>query len=250
MNHSAVVAKFSNYLPHIALLRNHYKNVSYALTECGTALQGPTTYAGTFGAALGFLDFQLLAMSSGVTRLVNNQSPSGNFSAWVPIDLASNPGPQVRAPFYVMPFVADFVGNTAHPVSAVQLDISPPSEYLTAYAMYEDDSLARVALVNLREWSVANGTPRGTASFAIRVPDGCRNATVSTLNAEGGATALGFDADGQNITWAGEQWSYKADQGTGHYSAPSSVPASLQNGAAVVDVADSEAVMLVLQRGS
>lgn len=247
MNHSAAATKFANYQPHIALLRNEYANVSYALTECGTALQGPTSYAGSLGATLGYIDFQLLAMSAGVTRLSSNQSPSGNYSAWVPIDLASNPGPQVRAPFYAQPFIADFIGDSTCQVSAVELDLHPKSEYLTAYALYEDNSPARVALINLREWNSTSGTHRGRSSFAIDVPSGKSNVTLSKLYAEAGASALGFDADGQNITWAGEQWSYKADQGRGHLSGPVSAPAKVHNGVAVVDVVDSEAVIVFFQ---
>jgi len=242
MNHSAVTTKFVPYKANIDYLKSKYANVSYVLSETGTALKGKVEYSNAFGACLSNVDFQLWAMSSGVTRVTGTQRPAAQHALWVPVNVQTNPGPQVRAPFYAQPFVADFIGNSTRPVAAINLDLK--SDFLTAYALYEGEALARVALVNLREWNNTMDTPRGNKTFAINVPTGNNKVSVSRLRARAGAAARGFDANGQNITWAGTQWSYKADEGKGQLIAPKSEPITVQDGIATVEIADSEAVMV------
>ncbi|CAK7205083.1 hypothetical protein SEUCBS139899_007848 [Sporothrix eucalyptigena] len=251
MNHSATVANFTAGSPQdIAFLAANYPDVKYVFSETGTGLVSPLTVQGSLGAALWYADFQLYAMAQGAKRVDGTMRPAANHSLWVPDDSAApaNPGPQVRAPFYTLPFVADFIGHT--PGDVVEVDLG--SDVLTAYASYNAGSgtLGKLALINLQAWAegVSMGA-RGSVTFAVPAPSGCTvSATVRRLTAAAGCQALGYDYAGptQNITWAGEQWSYAIDNGKGHMvpgvNAAETVP--VVDGVVHVTVLDSEAVIV------
>ena len=59
--------------------------------------------------------------------------------------------------------------------------------------------------------------------------------------------ALGYDIGGSdaNVTWAGEQWSYKIDNGKGHFPhGKQEETVQVKKGVAEVKVPDSEAVIV------
>lgn len=152
-----------------------------------------------------------------------------------------NPGPQVRGPFFATPFVADFIGTEA--AGAVVQVLS--EELATGYAIYDADGSAptRLALLNLRYWDSSQGERPSTA-FAV--PATGDTVTVKRLRAEAGAAAQGDDVDGTTITWAGETWSYAADDGEGHLTdAPGEETVEVCEGVAIVEVPDSEGVVVV-----
>ena len=109
MNHTAITSKFTNFAESISYLRNHDPSVRYILSETGSALQGSHKFQSWFGACLWSVDFQLYAMSQGVSRVSGTQRPVARHSLWIPKPNLTEEGPQVRAPYYAQPFVADFV---------------------------------------------------------------------------------------------------------------------------------------------
>ena len=182
-------------------------------------------------------------MAQGVARIDGTQRPAALHSLFVPVNgIPDNPGPSVRAPFYAQPFIADFIKSTT---GVVEMGLN--SDFLTAYAAYNANGLARVALVNLHEWNAGDNTQRGNQTFVLKVPTSTKNVTVGRLTAAAGAEAGGFDNGGQNITYAGQQWSYSVDNGKGHPSAASTTKVQVSNGVATVSVKDSEAVVVYVQ---
>ena len=179
-------------------------------------------------------------MSQGVARVDSTGRPVALHSAWVPIGGAGfGPDPIVQAPFYGSVFAADF---QAKPEGTGVVEIAIGG-MLSAYAAYEDGKLARVAVVNLKEWTTGDENPRGNATVVLQGVGNVARGTLRRLTAEAGAGALGFDRDksgSQNITWAGEQWTYAVDNGNGH-GGNVTESVSVTDGKLTIVVRDSEA---------
>lgn len=255
MSHDAIVSKFkSGYGAALQYIEANDPEVSFILSESGSSLIGPPLeFQDAFGAALWVVDFELYAMSQGVKRVDQTGRPAAPHSLWVPDTSANDPsngneqniGPQVRGPYYGLPVVADFLGTSSGQVAELLGD-----DLATAYAIYDSDSgsLSKVALVNLKFWSAEVGGTRGSTTFNIPVGDSVGSVTVQRLRAMAGADALGYDNQGNGgmITWAGETWSYKLDNGNG--SPVDGVNASERvevcNGVASVELPDSEAAVV------
>lgn len=246
MNHTAMVSHLTNYVKTIAYLRNNFPGVPYLLPETGSSIGShPLNYSNAFGSTLWSAAFQLAAMARGVGRINMTQRPVAKHSLWVPNDSSDHgmPGPSVRAPFTAQPFVADFIGKGGAPVVEV---LGNP--FAAAYVAYGEDGTAeRIAIVNLRLWYKGCGGPRSALKFNVNV-GAIAKATLKRLHADQGVTALGFDigGPGENITWAGEQWTYKVDQGKGHVSGSREETVKVEDGAITVTVPDSEAVIVYL----
>ena len=232
----------------IAFLKSKYPNLPYLLSETGPRLSNKsvTAYLDTFAFALFYVDFMLYGMSVGVARIDGTQRPANTHSYWVPAagKRTGNPGNEVHAPYYAWPYVADFLGNTKSTAGVVELDVGAEKDQRSAYAVYEGNKLARVALLNLKVWMAGNDGTRGKTTFEIDGVD-ATGAKIARLTAEDGVSAGGYDVDRKNITWAGEQWAYKIDKGNGHMVGEGWTPLDATTGGKInVDVSDSEAVML------
>jgi hypothetical protein len=235
----------------IAFLKSKNPNVPYLLSETGPALSGAnvTSYLNAFAFTLFYIDFMLYGMSVGVARIDGTQRPANTHSYWVPPsgDLTGNRGNEVRAGYYAWPFVVDFLGNTSSSVGVVELNVGEEKDHQSAYAVYavyEDNKLARVALLNMKVWMAVKDGMRGNATFEIDGVD-ATDAKIARLTAKEGASARGYDVDRTNITWAGEQWAYKIDEGNGHVVGEGWKQLDATGAGKIsVDVSDSEAVML------
>jgi hypothetical protein len=252
LNHSAIVAQMAPDRDNIAFLKSKYPDVPYLLSETGPghpahspSPHNVTKYLNAFAFALYNVDFMLYGMSIGVARIDGTQRPANIHSYWVPPagDLTKNAGNEVRAPFYAWPYIADFLGSTKSSVGVVELSAGDEKDLHTAYAVYEDNKIARVALLNMKVWMPENYGTRGSATFEIDGVD-ATDVQIAQLTAEKGASARGYDYDKSNITWAGEQWAYQIDQGNGHEVGEGWKPLDATGGKIRVDVSDSEAVML------
>jgi hypothetical protein len=255
MSHSAIVSKYNNgYGAGNDYVLANTPNVAFVISEGGSSLIGPPLeFQDSFGAALWEVDWELYLMSQGVKRVDVTHRPAAPHSVWVPDDSANdasngaqqNIGPEVRAPYYGLPLIADFQGKSSGRVTAIL-----ENDLATAYAIYNPSSgkVSKVALVNLKFWSADVGGTRGSVTFNIPVPSGISTVTVQRLRADSGAHALGYDHEGQGgmITWAGYTWSYKLDQGSGSRvtGVPVSQTVQVCNGIATVKLPDSEAAVV------
>ncbi|KAK5174300.1 uncharacterized protein LTR77_001380 [Saxophila tyrrhenica] len=258
MSHHAIVSKFNNgYGAGLQYIQANDPAVSYIISESGSSLIGPPLeFQDAFGAALWVVDFELYAMSQGVKRVDQTGRPAASHSLWVPDTSANDPsngnqqniGPQVRGPYYGLPMVADFMGTSSGRVVELLGE-----DLATAYAIYDPSSgaLSKVALVNLKFWSADVGGTRGSMTFDIPVNSSVSSVKVQRLRTAAGAHALGYDNQGKcgnggMITWAGETWSYKLDNGNG--SPVDGVNASetvdVCDGVASVELPDSEAAIV------
>lgn len=245
MNHTAIVSKWQTvYAPANKFLRS--KGIPYIISEIGSILKDALPWSSMFGATLWSVDLQLYVMAQGVARINFTQRPRAEHALWVPIaGVPESPGPQVRAPYYALPFVADFVGNSSIPTMVQEMDLK--SDVFTAYGAYVSGHLARVAVINLREWSSSMSIPRSNQTFVLTIPGNITSIRVARLHADNGAQARGYDANRQNITYAGMQWSAALDQGRGHLSGQPFDTVAVVKGYTTITLPDSEAVLVYLR---
>ena len=249
MNHTATTSLFTSCNSEINYLNSYNPGIQFVLSETGSGEESPIQVQAGFGAALWCIDFRLYSLTQGVARVDATQRPAALHSYWVPDNSAEfvNPGPQVRASWYALPYIADFLGPNPGKVAEVDLG----SDVLTAYAIYDANTnvISKVALLNLRIWVIGESTNvRGSENISFPLPVNSVSYTVRRLESAAGAQAMGFDYGGpeQNITWAGEQWSYAIDQGRGHAleGVVAVEPYTVTNGNVEVEILDSEAVII------
>lgn len=242
MNHTAITSKLSHYLPAIKYTRQNTQ-VQYVLSETAGVLALESDLDAFFGATLWGVDFQLYAMSLGVARVSGTQRPAAQRSLWIPE--FGKWKPTVQGPWYTQPFVADFIGKDGDGnKGVVNIDLGTP--LLSAYAMFNGQNLAKIVVVNLKRWGDANENARSAVKVQLKGLGGATKVEVKRLHADAGVQAGGWDVNEKNITWAGQQWSYKVDKGMGHGSVRSGV-VNVTGGVAEVVIPDSEAIMLVPQ---
>ncbi|KAK8008368.1 hypothetical protein PG991_010919 [Apiospora marii] len=188
-------------------------------------------------------------------RPIQGGASGGGYAAGVD-DAGENP----NGPFSVLD--KDSEGE----VAVLELDLDTAANpYLSAYAAYSGASshgsdggkLERVALLNMRLYNgTEQGASRGSQIFQVLVGSSdVDEVEVRRLHADLGAAAMGFDHSGpeHNATWAGEQWSKKVDDGRGHFPQGAGEvveKVQVRDGVAVVEVPDSEAVMVSIVEAS
>jgi hypothetical protein len=241
LNHTDLVAQFKNYEQNIAYARDVAK-VPYILSEAGGPLTPKEPETANFAIALWGVNFEMYAMSQGVKRVSLVQRPGVKRALWTPFETRDTPGPRVQAQFYSMPFVTDFIGkDVTGKRGVVNIDLANP--VLSAYAMFEGDRLARIAIVNLREYK-GKGERKGVKMCLKEVA--ARNVIVGRLRADEGTAAGGWDVNGKNITYSGQQWSYQVNKGKAH-GVVVEKEIEVMDGIVDVMVPDSEAVIIYLQ---
>jgi len=104
-----------------------------------------------------------------------------------------------------MLFAADFLGKSGN-VRVKELATGRP-DLIAAYAAYEGGNLARVAIINFKEWH--RGQDRESVPVTIGVPQNVQQVTVRRLTTTAGA----LNMNPHNVTWAGEVWT-NANNGT------------------------------------
>ena len=251
MNHSAITQRFIGYEESINYVRSVNTSVQYVLSETGTAIGSPSPplfFCDAFGSALWSVDFNLASMVRYVSRVDDSGRPEAAHSSWTPDNSSDQVGPSVRAPFAVDPMMVDFIGKNPH--SVVELAVADNPDLMAAYGGYltSTGKLDRVALINMHPWKQSSGDTRLVRAFDLPLGSGIQQVRVQRLHADQGEEALGYDLGGAagNVTWAGEQWTYKIDKGAGHY--PTGMVeqenVTVSNGVAQILVPDTEAVIV------
>ena len=218
MNHSAIVEGMSNMKAWISYLSRNPNGtleapIPFILDEVGAWSTSPATQSlsangAVLGSALWQVDFQLYAMTMGVTRINFQHIMRALYGLWLPQESAGEPA-QTWANFYAMPFVGDFIGNTGGKTKVLQLGISGQldDQNTVAYMAFNDTVPARLAIVNLQEWPKPQGsasTLRGSALFELHgLPQG--RTIVRHLSSPHGA-----HANASSITYGGSQWTYES----------------------------------------
>lgn len=246
LSQNALKTKFDPYLDPIRYTTEKTK-AKFIFSETGGPLivqdDQPEEYY--FANTLWSVNFRLYAMACRVSRVEGTQRPATLRSLWLPKNkwVPEGDSPRVQAPYYALPFVADFIGKTVSGKRGViNLDLAQDS--ISGYAMFEGNSLARVAIVNLRPYD-GNGARKGASIHLVNLGS-TSQVRVRRLHAAAGMAAGGFDVNKKNITYAGQQWSYDVDEGKGHGPVEEETVA-VTKGAVDIVIADTEAVIVYIK---
>ena len=266
MNHAAIKTGSAQIADAAGFLNElEPQPIPLVLGEVGSSLgngSNDSPLQAVLGAALWQVDFMLHTMSVGVGWINYQSGVSFTFSLWS-VDYSSPDGTsnktnEVLAPFYAHIFAADFIGPSegASTVNTTVAEVNVTgvqSDFLSAYAAYEDDELARIAVLNMQYWdgpkpNCSDTSSRPAETFTIAVPEGVKSVQKKTLTSPCGATAYA----NENITWAGVSWNTKENDGIGRQVLLTEDESVLQliqvtNGTVQVSVAASEAAMLYLE---
>ncbi|CAG8427349.1 unnamed protein product [Penicillium salamii] len=257
MNHHAIAERFPKIQKGIEYVHQEDNKIDFVISELGAALGvPPVSWAGGLGAGLWAVDLHLTAMSRGVKRVSNNMFEDAPDSFWIPNDEGQfTTGPSVQGIFPSAAFITDFVGKGDSLGKVVEVDVPGQPQDFSAFAMYDlqSEELARIALVNMKVWNENSNQTRGNASVTLNVGNGVESVTIKRLHSDKGSAGVGFDQGGpeHNVTWAGEQWSFKIDEGKGHFPTGESVQETVAviNGQVTVAVPDTEAVIIYIKGG-
>ncbi|KAI2472542.1 glycoside hydrolase family 79 protein [Annulohypoxylon bovei var. microspora] len=214
--------------------------------------QGRPGLSNAFGAALWAADFSACAAAAGIRRLHYHMGTDYRYAAWQPT-ATDKTTLGTKAPYYGDVAAAAFLGAAGAGVAQVVLGgEGVDQETDVAYAAYESGALARLLVLNLREYNYTLGGT-GPGLNPVSRPDrtyrfsglDAAEATVRRLHANGSDAVTG-------VTWDGWSYNYELERGK---------PVRLENvttgetvrvvgGAVEVRVPDSEIVVLDFGTGS
>jgi hypothetical protein len=177
--------------------------------------EGAPGLSNAFGAALWGLDFNLWCASQGIQRVYMHQGTDYRYASWQPVSTAMT-SIGTKAPYYGNVAVAAFLGNlTAAPVRVANIPLS--YSYESAYASYASGKLAKLVVVNMREYNyTVNGTSkipnpvkRPQLRYTFKLPSYCASTgevMVQRLMANGSDAISG-------ISFGGYSYNYELDLG-------------------------------------
>ncbi|RDW89443.1 hypothetical protein BP6252_01475 [Coleophoma cylindrospora] len=215
MNHTSTVHSISAQVA-VAANLSSLATVPFILGETNSLYnEGAPGLSNAFGAALWGVDFNLWCASVGISRVHMHQGTDYRYAAWQPIE-TNKTTKGTKAPYYGSIAVAAFLGDLTDRKKALRIaNIPLQTPFEAAYAAYEHGDLARVAVINMREY---NYTVNGTSSVTNPVarPSQTYSFYVGELRAGKVAVkrlyANGSDAI-SGITWDGWSYNWELDQG-------------------------------------
>ena len=251
LNHTFTVARISRFKPAIDFLSAQKPApLPFYLAEIGSGLGGKNNTAtetvqilNSLGTAVWLLDFHLYSMSIGIAAVSNQFGET--YWAFAPIlSSPTNDTPSaVHATWYGILAAADFLGNqTTKDVRVVEIPIQQQGNAnVVAYASFQDEDLASVAILNLDFWAPAvDAGPRPQTTFTLKgIPQTADTVQVRRLTGPGG-----LDLEG--VTWGGEGWSWQ-NNGMPVQTGNGTEILQVQGGSVDVTVAATEAVVLRVQ---
>ncbi|RDW82571.1 hypothetical protein BP6252_03683 [Coleophoma cylindrospora] len=202
---------------------------------------GPKDMLDVFGNALWTLDYMLYCATLGFSRVHMQLGTDFRYSSWQPVTTA-NMTKGTLPPYYGNVAVAAMLGNVSAAAPQI-VNLALEHDLEAAYAAYTNGTLARVALINLKQWNVSmsgNNTARPNRTYTLDL--GLKNGREVKVQR---LLAAGSDAK-RGISWDG--WSYEMDLDEGR---PVRLPnvtvgevLKARNGSVEVVVPDSSAVIL------
>lgn len=252
LNHKYIKSGLAPHIDNVRYLRhNGHPDLEYVLGETGRYpvdrnAQPSSMADANFGSALWTVDMMLYAMSQNISRINMQQGVEMGFAAWHPIK-AGKYAASVTAPFYAQVFVADVIGKENN-TRIVELKTTEEGngfqEFAAAYAIYNSGGLSKIAIVNLQRY-VANGTDsvRPQRTFKLnKLPSLVQGATIKKLSGPG-SEAL------NNVSYGGKQWLVENHGKETTASDDDTVHRDITGNSLTLQVDDSQAVLVVLERG-
>jgi hypothetical protein len=211
MNHSETVRSVN--LQRTVLKQLPYSSVPFILGETNSLYnQGKPGLSNSFGAALWGLDFNLYCASVGIKRVHMHMGTDYRYAAWQPVG-TNETTIGTKPPYYGSVAVAAVLGDLTHnDVRVVNLPLAMPFE--AAYATYVGDSLARIAIINMRQYNytvngtsgISNPAKRQSKEYVFNVPDYCADlVNIKRLSANGSDAITGITWDGWSYNWELEE---------------------------------------------
>lgn len=169
-----------------------------------------------------------------IDRLHFHQGLDYRYASWQPIETEEQ-GPTTRPPYYGHIMVASALGCSGE-ARIVNMPLTEDTE--SAYAIYDGDELAKLAVLNLQTFEQDTDT-RPSRSYSFEVPEGFTSAKVERL------TAPGSDALDE-VTFGGISYDYDLEQGKPVVVDSQNETITIQGGVLDITVSDSSAVLLTL----
>jgi hypothetical protein len=237
MNHTVIASSIDAQAKVAESLAAYSKN--YILGEHNSLSGGGATgLSNVFGAALWNLDIIAYTASTGaIKRLHFHQSDGAPYSSWVP---ATNSAGEIgtRPPYYGELAAATFLGDSSK-VVVQELAVPSTEGVESAYAAYVQGHLARLAVVNMREYNSTSADTHPSQIYHFKVDKGSWW-TIKVLTAPGSDVTT-------NVTFNGYAYEYET-LGKGarvHDRTSDQQVRADSQGSLGIRVYDSEAVVIV-----
>lgn len=209
MNHTSTVLSVNKHLNESSILRN-YTNIRYLLGETNSLYnEGAPNLSNSFGAALWGVDFNLYCAATGIARVHMHQGTDYRYASWQPIQTV-NTTKGTKAPYYGNIMVANALGDLTKGNTSVA-DLELGNEYNSAYAVYKNDQLRRLVVIQMREYNYTGSStdavrPHETFQFQMPTHSHVKRISVQRLMANGSDAITG-------ITFDGLSYNYELDAG-------------------------------------
>lgn len=214
MNHTAVVVNINRHLNESSLLAD--RDLPYLLGETNSLYnQGAPGLSNSFGAALWGVDFNLYAAATGIARVHMHQGTGYRYAAWQPME-SVNETKGTKAPYYgsvaVAAVLGDLDGDREVRVANVDVAGEERSVRESAYVVYVDGRLERVAVLQMTEWNYTVGGDGGEGErpserFVFELPEGWDGEVVVKRLMANGSDAI------TGVTFDGVSYNYELDEG-------------------------------------
>lgn len=218
MNHTEVIKNVEKHTNVAQTLNTEHltPDIPYILGEMNSLYhQGRPGLSNSFGAALWGVDFNLYCAANSIRRTHMHQGLNYRYAAWQPEE-TDRVSMGTKAPYYGNAMVAAMLRG-GDDVRVVNVPLGQDTE--AAYAAYVEGKLARIAVVNMKEYNYTTGEEAGeerpSAKYSFRLPGmhDDEEVGVQRLLSNGSNAVTG-------ITWDG--WSY-------NYELKGGVPVRLDN---------------------
>ncbi|OCK80416.1 glycoside hydrolase family 79 protein [Lepidopterella palustris CBS 459.81] len=211
MNHTSTVTSVSKQNAEANALATAGMTIPFILGETNSlSNEGTPGLSNVFGAALWGVDLSLYCAATGIKRVHMHQGTNYRYQSWQPIE-TDKTSMGTKAPFYGNVAVAASLGDlTAGGVEVQHIPMSKETE--AVYAIYANNTLARVMVINMMEYNyTAESTnTRPHVAYNFTVPTSCAgNGIVQRLLANGSDAITG-------ITFNGRSYNYEVAQGKAH----------------------------------
>jgi hypothetical protein len=210
MNHTSVINNVEQPAKLLQELQadNLTAGIPYNLGEMNLLYnEGKPGLFNSFGAALWGVDFNLYAASQGIHRTHMHQGTDYRYDSWQPVQ-TSKTTKGTKAPYYGNVMVAAMMAaSDDDEVRVLNLPLDRDTE--SAYAVYVNGDLARIAVINLQEYNyTASTSQRPSAKYAFQLPEQAEGKTLALQRLMGN----GSDAI-TGITWDGWSYNYELNNG-------------------------------------
>ncbi|KAI1209122.1 glycoside hydrolase family 79 protein [Annulohypoxylon truncatum] len=261
LNHTRTALSVGQHITENAAIN---PGIPYILGETNSLYnEGRPGLSNAFGAALWAVDFAVYCAAAGIGRVHFHMGTDYRYAAWQPVG-TNKTTVGTKAPYYGDVAAAAFLGSglgagefgeevgkvTGTGTGVAQIELGGDGvdqETDVAYAAYENGTVARLLVLNLREYNYTlNGTgpglnqePRPVRTYQFTGLGSAAEATIRRLHANGSDAITG-------ITWDGWSYNYELERGkpVRLENVTTGETAQVVNGSVEVGVPDSEVVVL------